>query len=181
MVNRLLNILIVSLFLITATHSQTQLAGVKVGVLNDQFFSGNILTQNSLLFVGANYEYVPEYSFISVSCEAIFLFETDILLVPLLFNFRMGDKFKLIASGGVMPVLRFEKIDPNKTVTIGAVCKLGFDYSSKKSFSINSHFGLAFVPRHEFRPSHYGSNYVVKTMDIMQFISIGCNYRLGRK
>lgn len=181
MVIRLLNILIVLLLLITKTHSQSHFTGIKVGVWNDQFLNGKNLAQNSLLFVGANYEYVSKFSFMSVSTEINFVFETDILLLPLLFNFRIGDKFKLIASGGAVPVIRFKKMDPNKTFTIGAYSKLGFNYSLNKSFSIHSDFGLVFVPSYEFRPSNYASNYVVRTVDVFQFISIGCNYSLGRK
>jgi len=176
MIKRLILILSFIFFLISHVYSEELLIGLKTGFNNPNFFEVDFLKHNSDLFMGLNYEIAPKKSLFSYSMEVQYSFNPKLILIPISINFRPGNRIKYIASGGILPTIRLNRVDPENTMDIGGLFKIGIDYRINKTISLYSNFGFYFIPNRYYYYSHFGGKYLEKTIEYGQFINLGINY-----
>lgn len=164
------------IFINSYSCSQEQLVGFGSGFINENFFKGDNLAQNSFLTMGFNYEYVPGNAEFSVSTEIQYFLDPKWFLIPVLINYNPGYKIKFLVSGGFLPLVRLDKTEPNKTIDIGGLCRTGIEYRVTKTITLSSDFGFMFIPVRYYTFSHFGDKYTDATLERFQFINLGINY-----
>ncbi|HYW96333.1 MAG TPA: hypothetical protein VE870_12145 [Bacteroidales bacterium] len=176
MIGKAIFIISSAIFINCYVYSQEQLIGFKSGFINPNFFKGEYLAKNSFLFMGFNYDYVPGKAIFSISAEIQYVNEPRWFLVPVSINFRPGNKIKFLASGGILPVIRTERVAPDKIIEAGGLCRTGIECKINKSVSLYTNFGLLFIPNRDYHYSHFGDKYLDKSIYRSQFINLGINY-----
>lgn len=157
--------------------AQEQFFGIKSGIVEPSFLNKG--ENSDVAFYGFHYEYVPKNALFSVSADALYLAESKWLITPISLNFRPGEKLRIIASGGALPIFRLQKAEPNKTLSIGALYKLGAQYQIKNKYSIQLAFGNMLIAYQEETMNHFGGSSSERATSTSNFVEICLKYNLS--
>ena len=130
---------LVFIFIVELLHSQDISLGLQNGItVSSVSFKYPDSFQFESYSFGFFAEYVPPKALFALSTEAHYLFDDNMLLLPLSLNVVIGNRIRPRIIGGFVPVFRFKPIYPDKAFGIGVNYGFGIDIRVTPLFIIHS-------------------------------------------
>lgn len=149
--------------------------GVQNGItLSSVSFKYDDSFQYQSYSIGLFTEYTPKDAFFSLTSELHYLFDENMLMIPLSINFFIGNRVRPKVMGGLVPVIRFNPEYPNVVFGIGASYGFGLDILVTDKFTILSHLVWYRLPY----KSTYRYDTVNLNWDNRVMIKLGLGYTI---